>query len=206
MNKKGSLSDIENESEFIRTLFNFTKPQEKNSASRINLILTFIQNSKNGPNYFIKLIDRHSLCRPQHPDFSKLFVKCIFSCFPETEENKTFIKKQTEALKFIIFPDKFQQKTNKTILLSLIQRDDDTSLESFLKSHPEIDLQKHQIFEKGDPYYPSFYWFKVSNLRKPFGYSSSSCSISLIDFCCLFGSLKCFKYLLLNKCEIKRNT
>ena len=30
--------------------------------------------------------------------------------------------------------------------------------------------------------------------------------ISLIDVCCLFGSLKCFKYLLLNKCEITWKT
>ena len=30
--------------------------------------------------------------------------------------------------------------------------------------------------------------------------------ISLIDFCCFFGSLKCFKYLLLNKCEITEKT
>ena len=30
--------------------------------------------------------------------------------------------------------------------------------------------------------------------------------ISLIDFCCFFGSLKCFKYLLLNKGKITEKT
>ena len=113
MNNKESLSAIERENEFTKTMFNFTQLQEKNSADRINKILSFIQNSKNGPYYFIKLIDYYSLCRVQHPDLSKLFVKCIFFCYPETtEENKAFIKKQTEALKYIIFPEESQQKSS----------------------------------------------------------------------------------------------
>ena len=111
MNHKESLRDIERENEFTKTIPNFTQLQEKNSADRINKILSFIQNSKNGPSYFIKLIDHYSLCRIQHPDLSKLFVKCIFFCFLETTEQiKTFIKKQTEALKFILFPEELQQK------------------------------------------------------------------------------------------------
>ena len=80
MNNKESLINIEKENELIKTLFSFTKFQEKKSAERIYQILSFIQNSKNGPNYFIKLIDNYSLCRMQHPNLSKLFVKCIFFC------------------------------------------------------------------------------------------------------------------------------
>ena len=38
----------------------------------------------------------------------------------------------------------------------------------------------------------------------PFLFNSTS--ISLIDFYCFFGSLKCFKYLLLHKWEITKET
>ena len=158
MNKKELFSDFERENELIKTLFNFSKFQEKNSAALINQILTFLQTSKNGPDYFIKLIDYYSLCRPQYPNLSKLFVQSIFFCFPETtQQNKTFIKKQTEALKNIIFPEEFQQNTTNNPmkglkleflqkieelekkmndLSSLIENDDDDSLDSFIKSHP----------------------------------------------------------------------
>ena len=47
-------------------------------------------------------------------------------------------------------------------------------------------------------------WILLSSLWLLFfGYYSS---ILLIDVCCFFGSLKCFKYLLLNKCEITEFT
>ena len=111
MNVKELLSDIERENEFIKTLFNFTTLQEKNYSDRITKIVSFLQNSKNGPNYFIQLIDYYSLCRPQHSDLSKLFIKCIFFCFLETtEQNITFLKKQTDVLNSIMFPEELQQK------------------------------------------------------------------------------------------------
>ena len=194
MNKKESLSDIERENEFIKTLFNFTKIQEKSSADLNNQFLSFLQNSQNGPNYFIKLIDHYSLCRPQYHDLSKLFVKSIFSCFPETiEENKTFLKSQTYLLRFIIFPEEFPVKVSKEQqeMFLLLQKDDVDGFISFLSKNPTIDITEEQELEQRGYY---FYLFVYSY------------SISLIDFCCLFGSLKCFKYLLLNKCKITKQT
>ena len=70
--------------------------------------------------------------------------------------------------------------------------------------HQEFDIQKPQTIERNNKYYPFLKFFNTSNQRK-WG-SPSSYSISLIDFCCLYGSLKCFKYLLLNKCEITEKT
>ena len=185
MNKKESLSEIKRENEFIQTLFNFVHFQEKNFAGQINIILSFIQNSKNGPNYFIQLIDNCSLCRPQYRDIWKLFVKCIFFCFPETtEQNKSFIKQQTEVLKDIVFPNEFQHKsktsttknygfgssqkneefTKKTnVLFSLIQNDDGTSLDSFLKSNPEFNIQVPQSIDEDNKYYPFINRFNKSN-------------------------------------------
>ena len=114
MKKKESLGDIERENEFIKTLFNFSLFQEKNSADRINKILSFIKNSKNGPNYFINLLEYYSLCRPQNLDISKLFVKCIFFCFLETTEQiKTFIKKQTGYSRKPSYNRRFSRKPSK---------------------------------------------------------------------------------------------
>ena len=89
MNKKESFSDIARENEFIKTLFNFTNFQERNNTDLKNTVLSFLQISKNGPNYFINLIDHYSICRPQYPDLSNLFVKCVFLCFPETTEQES---------------------------------------------------------------------------------------------------------------------
>ena len=194
MNKKESLSNIERENEFIKTLFNFTKIQEKSSSDLNNQFLSFLQNSQNGPNYFIKLIDHYSFCRPQYHDLSQLFVKSIFSCFPETiEENKTFLKSQTYLLKFIIFPEEFPINENKELkeMFLLLQKDDIDGFISFLSNNPTIDITKEQKLERGGYYFFLFSWHD---------------SISLIDFCCFFGSLRCFKYLLLNKCTITEET
>ena len=59
---------------------------------------------------------------------------------------------------------------------------------------PTIDRTKEQKVEKGEYYNYLFdrCWMNPS--------------ISFSDFCCLFGSLKCFKYLLLNKCKITKET
>ena len=59
---------------------------------------------------------------------------------------------------------------------------------------PTIDRTKEQKVEKGEYYNYLFdrCWMNPS--------------ISFSDFCCLFGSLKCFKYLLLNKCDITEET
>ena len=176
MKKKESISVIERENEFIKNIFSLTVLQEKNSSDQINKILSFLQNSKNEPNYFIKFIDYYSLCRPHHPDLSKLFVKCMFICFPETtEQNKTLIKNQTRALKYILFPEELQQKPStgsskkneefekkKNELFSLIQKDDDTSLDSFIQNNQEFDIQKPQIIEEDNKYFPTIKWFKCS--------------------------------------------
>ena len=41
MNKKASFEDIEQENKFIKNIFNFTIPQENNSADQINKMLSF---------------------------------------------------------------------------------------------------------------------------------------------------------------------
>ena len=87
MKNRESLTNIEREKEFIQTLFNFSHFQETNPDLRINQILPFFQNSKNGPNYLINLIDYYPLCRPQHSNICKLFVENVFLSFPKDNRN-----------------------------------------------------------------------------------------------------------------------
>ena len=98
-------------------------------------------------------------------------------------------KKKRLILEFIIFPEEFsinESKEQKEMFL-LLENDDVDGLISFLSVNPTIDIKEEL---EDDGYYSCL-----------FDYHSS---LSHIDFCCLFGSLKCFKYLLLNKCKITK--
>ena len=153
----------------------------------------FIKSSKNDSFYFINLLNFYSKCRPHQHNISKKLIECAHSCFLEQfNEIQNYIKEKIGILKFIIFPEEFpinESKEQQEMFL-LLQKDDIDGFISFLSKNPTIDITKEQ--EVGyDGYY--YYLFDFP-------------SISLIDFCCFFGSLKCFKYLLLNKCEITETT
>ena len=74
-----------------------------------------------------------------------------------------------------------------------------------------MDIQLMKLMEINGHVYILFPTIDITNNQKLestyyldlFGWCTS---VSLIDFCCLFGSVECFKYLLLNKCEISNLT
>ena len=182
---------LKEENENNKELFNFSGFQLKHMKE---LFTNYIRNSKNGLNYFISFLDFYSKCRPHQHTVSKELVECIYSCFSEEiEEIKQNIKEDTEVLTFIMFPEEFPINKNKeqNEMFLLLQKDDIDGFISFLSKNPTIDITKEQKLKGGGYYFNLFDW---------------SGSISLIDFCCFFGSLKCFKYLLLNKCEITEKT
>ena len=77
----------------------------------------------------------------------------------------------------------------------LLRKDDIDGFISFLSKNSTVDITEEQRLEFGG-YYDIL--FSISY-------------ISLIDFCCLFGSLEfgsleCFKYLFLKKCQITKET
>ena len=63
------------------------------------------------------------------------------------------------------------------------------ALISFLSQNPNFSPQSKITFKS----YYYHYTFQTTWRNYP---------VSLIDFSCFYGSLKCFKYLLLNKCEV----
>ena len=181
-----SESKLREESEYIKELFGF-----KDNETKIKNIKEMIKKSKNSPYYFINLIDVFSKYRQHSHSLSKELIDCVFSCFPEQiNELQHYIKQLKPVLKIIIFPEEFPMKEIKEQkeMFSLLENDDIDGFISFLSKNPTIDITKEQKLENDGYYYQLFEWM-IS-------------SISLIDLCCLFGSLKCFKYLLLNKCQI----
>ena len=75
-------SKIKEENEHIKELFNFNG-DETQLKSLKELFTKFILNSNNGPNYFLKLLEHYSLCRPHEHHISRELIECVYSCFPE---------------------------------------------------------------------------------------------------------------------------
>ena len=158
---------------------------------------SILLDTKHNLNYFIKILEFYSRCRPHQHNVSTELSKCIYSCYPEQiNQIQQKIKDNTDVLKFIIFPEEFPMKENelRKEMFLLLQKDDIDVFISFLSKNPTIEITKEQKVEKYGYYY---YLFECT---------WENYSISLNDFCCLFGSLKCFKYLLLNKCKITNKT
>ena len=104
---------------------------------------TFIIHSKQGPNYFIGLLE-YSKCRPHQQDISKELVECLYFCFPEQINEIQKNTKNTEILRFIIFPEEFPMKENKeqNEMFLLLEKDDIDGFISFLSNNPTIDNRK----------------------------------------------------------------
>ena len=181
---------LKEQNEIYKELYNYNGGEDQLKHLK-EVFTNFIKNSNNESYVFISLLDFYSKCRPWQHRVSKELVECIYSCFPEQIDDVQNCIEESNFLNCIIFPEEFPMEENKEQyeMLLLLQKDDIDGFISFLSNHPTIDIISEQ--ELGDGYYYSLFGCK---------------SISLIDFCCFFGSLKCFKYLLLNKCEITGKT
>ena len=187
-----SKSKLKEENEFLKELFNYN--YNETPLEHLKEILSnLIKNSKNDSKYFFDLLEFYSLCRPYQQRVTRELIECVYSCFPEQLDEIQHTIKNTTFLKFIMFPEEFPIKGSKELkeMFLLLEKDDIDGFISFLSNNPTIDITQEQDLEEDGYYYYLF---------------SSYISISLIDFSCLFGSLKCFKYLLLNKCEITEKT
>ena len=92
-----------------------------------------------------------------------------------------------------MFPEEYPIIENEQPkeMISLIQKDDADGLASYLSKNPTIDITKQQRLKS-----EGYYCYLI-------GYSSS---VSLINLCCFFGSLNCFKYFLMKNCTITQQT
>ena len=97
-----------------------------------------------------------------------------------------------KLLNIIYYPEENHETENEETIkvLTLLQNDDNEGFISYLSQNPSFDIYK-DIELTNDSYY-----YCISQ----FGYFTP------IYFCCLFGSINCFEYLYLNKCEITEET
>ena len=171
-------SKLKEENELIKELFNFNGDETRHQHLK-EILTNYIRNSNNGSNFFIAFIDFYSKCRPRQQHVFRELVECACSCFQEQINDIKLSIKKTDILNFIMFPEEFpinENKEQKEMFL-LLQKDDIDGFISFLSNNSTIDITNNQKVE-------STYYLDL------FGWCTS---VSLIDFCCLFGSLKCFK-------------
>ena len=66
---------LKKENEINKELFNFNGDE-----LQLNDIKQMMMNSQNDPDYYIKLFDHYSFCRPNQQHISKELGECIYSC------------------------------------------------------------------------------------------------------------------------------
>ena len=121
--------------------------------------------------------------------------------YSKIKANKSEIIKHAENYLFnLLFKEnkKCQNPLNKSQkeernfeeLFRILYEDKYDEFILYLTKHPEIDIHEEIQIDN----YP----FLVEKFKAPF--------VSLIDICCLFGSIKCFQYLHNNNCEFGEHT
>ena len=192
-----SLNFLKEENEIVKEIFN-SIGDETQLKHLIEIFTKYIQkDSRNGPNYFIQFLEHYSLCRPHQHHVSKQLMNCVNAYFPpKNEAPPNYLNPQSTLINIIMSTEDFtanQDKQQNEVFI-LLREDDIDGFISFLANNSTFDITQQQILPMNEYY---FYLFACTWSRN---------SISLIDFCCFFGSLKCFKYLLLNKCKITKET
>ena len=183
-------------------IFSKSRPHQHNVCKElVNSIYSCFTERSNkiqqNINDLVDLLNSYSFSISPQQFMPKELMDCVSSSFTEkTKEIKQYIKKSTDILKFIIFPEEFPLKEDKQQkeMFLLLEKDDINEFITFHTKNPTNDITKEQELNSIE-YYSSLFERKWEND-----------SISLLDFCCFYGSLKCFMYLLLNKCKITENT
>ena len=186
-------------SPYIKEVKSFISSQSHNTYDNFDCVIDYIENHHlatllhkiiNENHYFtesffhgsnqkrnIKLIQTKLL---QHPEY--LMLGSFMSEFPP--KNQELIKKFNR-----IYGEKPFEEIIEEIINIIIQ-DNYSVLIAFLSQHPEFDIHSSITIP---------YSYELSHLIYPE-------SISLLDICCFFGSINCFRYFFLNSNKINAKT
>ena len=172
----------------IRELF--STDEENDPQNSIKNFSRYIAQSNNDHFYQLSLLEELCKCRPRKKEFIKSLIQCVYSAFPEEkEEIDRNIPFRESGILWGLLNDKEKQLTNSldSSLFSAIVLDDVEMLISIFANNPSIDANYKVKLEK-----ESFIIFVLGKYV----------SIEMIELSCFMGSIKCFKYLLLNNCNI----
>ena len=182
-------SDIE----VIKKLFNYSEGQSTKKSQDVSSledeIISLVKNGHNSPYYYVKLLEHYAKTRPKQNSTAIVLLNRLISVFQkQKEEIIHYIKNHTQVLAYHMFPRE-RTSNDDSQVFNFLRNDSIDQFVSFLFDNPTFDIRKYQSTE-GTIYQ---LYFLTS-------------SISLLDFCCLFGSIKCFKYLLVNGCKPTKTT
>ena len=185
---------IKIDDEFNHKLFEI--PNKKIGADKLNTIINdfsaYIKASQHDISYYFGLLERFCVARPKH-NFTLIppLFECILKAFSKTKEDvRDDISKMNIVFYLICYPEleEFEQENKETLtVLDLLKEDDINGFKQYLAKHPKFDINAYLPLELGSYYYYINGTFKC---------------VSLINFCCDFGSHECLKFLLMKKCEI----
>ena len=193
---ENSLAFIEQDTEVIKALFSFNG--DETQFPQLNeMFANYIKtHSENGCFYFIGLLDHYSLCRVYQHDVAKKLIDCLYSCFPDMKPVIESGINHSQILQFLSKPEYIRMDPVIKIF-SLIYNDDIDGLISHLANNPMIDIhQDLTSCELMQSYYMCIAGLNVNGNR----------TMTPINISCVFGSLKCFKYFLVNSCEVTGKT
>ena len=181
----------------IHKLFDLDK-NHINFPDLQNLFLEYIKETQCGPYYYTSLLSRLSKFRPHQSEvYLQLFdTTCNFFSRMEAEIRRYIFTTSSHHL-LPFFNEKSIGDSIQDKVFYCIDKDDIDGLIDLLSKNPSFSLTEDKALEKNGT--GSYYFFRFSS-------TSDSMEISLINFACLCGSLKCFKYLLLNNSTVSQST
>ena len=181
-----------------KELFDAVKPQIEKSK---DLMINYIKQTNNSAIYYINLIETLTCIRPDSIgsnvfELIKQLVQAVNTCFPKIpQEIDRLIKFENYAIKYAINLDtKYPVQSGyqyQNELFPILQKDDSNSLNAYLEKDKQFDINGINLLTLSIYYYHLF---------------DSSHGVTILDFCCYYGSVNCFNNLLSKNCEITEQT
>ena len=179
-----------------KELFDVDEAQIGHSTDRM---VNYIRQTNNSANYYINFIENLVCIRPLAMDSAaceliKKLIEAVNTCFPKiSEEIYQIIRYEVPTIRFVVKLDNgFDMKSNynyQNVLFPYLQNDDSKSFIDYIEN-----VQKLPVDE--------------SNLLSNYYYRIFDCSygVTFVDFCCYYGSVNCFNYLISKNCKITEET
>ena len=192
-------------SQFINSIFNSTEEQFKNIIEKWE---NSIQNKEYCPDYLLKILNHYSKIRPKKYNFISILVFKLFHYFPDLRDRV----KDGSILQEIVWNREYKiwsvspmQRFCMTIyepnkFTYYIKEDDIETIQKVVLKKENFNFNMYIdliMYSPLSPYiFPKFNIILTPNLARP----------TLIDAAAFYGSIKVFKYLLLNDATITNYT